>query len=90
MAFLMSYGRKLNDNFSVGGTAKIINRKAGDFTNTWGFGIDFAAKHQLDSWKFAIMGKDIITFNVWNYHLDDEMINTFALTENELPQNRLN
>ena len=34
------------------------------------------------------MGKDITsTFNVWNYHLDDEMINTFVLTGNELPQN---
>ena len=88
MAFLMSYGRKLNENLSIGGTAKIINRKAGDFANAWGFGFDFGAKYQLDSWKFAIMGKDITsTFNVWNYHLDDEMINTFVLTGNELPQN---
>ena len=72
----------------MGGTAKIINRKAGDFANAWGFGFDFAAKYQTDSWKFAIMGKDITsTFNVWNYHLDDEMINTFVLTGNELPQN---
>ena len=88
MAFLMSYGRKLNENLSIGGTAKIINRKAGDFANAWGFGFDFGAKYQLDSWKFAIMGEDITsTFNVWNYHLDDEMINTFVLTGNELPQN---
>ena len=41
MAFIMSYGRKLNDQFSIGGSAKIINRKAGDFANAWGFGIDF-------------------------------------------------
>ena len=88
MAFIMSYGRKLNDQFSIGGSAKIINRKAGDFANAWGFGIDFSAKYQYKSWKFAVMGKDITsTFNVWNYHLSDEMINTFIETDNELPQN---
>ena len=39
MAFIMSYGRKLNDQFSIGGSAKIINRKAGDFANAWGLSL---------------------------------------------------
>ena len=46
MGFLLSYGRKLNDEFSVGGSAKIIHRKAGDFATAWGFGIDLSSSYQ--------------------------------------------
>jgi hypothetical protein len=34
------------------------------------------------------VAKDVTsTFNVWNYQLSSEMINTFYSTGNELPQN---
>jgi len=90
MGFLLSYGRKLNDEFSVGGSAKIIHRKAGDFATAWGFGIDLSSSYQHEKWKFAVLAKDVTsTFNIWNYHLTDEMINTFYITGNELPQNGL-
>ena len=88
MAFLLSYGRKLNDQLSVGGSAKIIHRKAGDFATAWGFGIDLSATYAKNDWMFAAVAKDVTsTFNIWNYHLTDEMINTFYLTGNDLPQN---
>ena len=88
MAFLISYGRKLNDNFSVGGSAKIINRKAGDFATAWGFGIDLSSTYKKNDWIIALVAKDITsTFNIWNYHLTENMVNTFYITGNELPQN---
>ena len=88
MAFLLSYGRKLNDELSVGGSAKIINRKAGDFATAWGFGIDLSTTYQKNNWILALVAKDITsTFNIWNYRLTESMIETFYLTGNDLPQN---
>ncbi len=88
MAFLISYGRKLSGNFSVGGSAKIINRKAGDFATAWGFGIDLSSTYKKNDWIIALVAKDITsTFNIWNYHLTENMVNTFYITGNELPQN---
>jgi len=88
MAFLLSYGRELSDDFSIGGSAKIIHRKAGDFATAWGFGIDLSCSYKLNDWQFAAVAKDITsTFNIWDFHLTDEMITAFILTDNELPQN---
>jgi hypothetical protein len=90
MAFIGSYGRKINNYISVGGSAKIINRTAGDFASAWGFGIDISSTYNKDDWAFAIVAKDVTsTFNVWKYQLSNEMINTFISTGNELPENGL-
>ena len=88
LAFIGSYARKLNRYLSVGGSAKIINRKAGDFASAWGFGIDLSSTYSKNDWSFALVAKDITsTFNVWKYQLSNEMISTFISTGNELPQN---
>tara|TARA_B110000902_G_C14177439_1_gene539212 strand:- start:125 stop:1192 length:1068 start_codon:yes stop_codon:yes gene_type:complete len=88
LAFIGSYARKLNKYLSVGGSAKIINRKAGDFASAWGFGIDLSSTYSKNDWSFALVAKDITsTFNVWKYQLSNEMISTFISTGNELPQN---
>ena len=90
MAFIGSYGRKINDYFSVGGSAKIINRTAGDFASAWGFGIDISSTYIKNDWGVAVVAKDITsTFNVWRYQLSNEMINTFNSTDNEIPENGL-
>ena len=90
IAFLGSYGRKINEYFSVGGSAKIINRTAGDFASAWGFGIDISSTYIKNDWAMAVVAKDITsTFNVWKYQLSNEMINTFNSTGNELPKNGL-
>ena len=91
-AFLFSYARKLKfgklDGLRVGGNAKIIRRKVGDFAGAWGFGIDAGAQYDYKKWKFAVMARDITTtFNAWSYNLSDAMKNTFALTGNEIPDN---
>ena len=88
LAFIGSYARKLNRYLSVGGSAKVINRKAGDFASAWGFGIDLSSTYIKNDWSFALVAKDITsTFNVWKYQLSNEMISTFISTGNELPQN---
>ena len=87
-SFIGSYARKLNSYLSVGGSAKVINRKAGDFASAWGFGIDLSSTYSKNDWSFALVAKDITsTFNVWKYQLSNEMISTFISTGNELPQN---
>ena len=90
MAFIGSYGRKINDYLSVGGSAKIINRTAGDFASAWGFGIDISSTYIKNDWAVAVVAKDVTsTFNVWRYQLSNEMINTFNSTGNEIPENGL-
>ena len=90
MAFIGSYGRKVNEYLSLGGSAKIINRTAGDFASAWGFGIDISSTYNKNDWAVAVVAKDVTsTFNVWRYQLSNEMINTFNSTGNEIPENGL-
>lgn len=88
--FLFSYGRILNENISVGGSAKIVHRKVGDFARAWGFGLDAGIKYKLNDWTFAAFGKDITsTFNAWSYTLTDRMKEVFTITGNEIPANSI-
>ena len=90
MAFIGSYGRKINEYLLVGGSAKIINRRAGDFASAWGFGIDLSSTYIKNDWAIAVVAKDVTsTFNVWKYQLSNEMINTFNSTGNDIPENGL-
>ncbi len=90
-AFLFSYARKIGsiDGLSVGGSAKIIYRKVGDFANAWGFGLDFGAQYKVNNWRFAAMGRDITsTFSAWSFNLD-QFKNVYAATGNAMPTNSL-
>jgi hypothetical protein len=90
MAFLLSYGRKVKENWMFGGSAKIIHRKVGDFASAWGFGFDLSSTYYTENWVFSIIARDVTsTFNSWNYDLSDQMTETFLLTGNEIPQNSL-
>lgn len=89
--FFISYAKK-NPNLeglTMGGSAKIITRKAGDFASAFGFGIDFGAQYETEKWKFGAIAKDVTsTFNAWSFNtkaFDD----VFVLTGNEIPQNGL-
>lgn len=90
-AFLISYARKMAvPGLYLGGNAKIVYRQIGDFANSWGFGLDFSATYQHNSWRFAAMARDITsTYNAWTYSLDEETKRAFIATGNELPQNGL-
>lgn len=90
-AFIFSYARKPKiEGLRLGGNAKIIRRKVGDFGGSWGFGIDASAQYDYKDWKFAAMARDITTtFNAWSYNLTEETKNIFTITGNEIPENSL-
>lgn len=92
-AFMLSYARKLKvPGLSLGGTAKVIYRKVGDFAKSVGFGLDAGMQYQTanNRWKFGVMARDITsTFNAWVFDLNDETKNVFINTGNAIPQNGL-
>ncbi len=90
-AFLLSYARETKiEGLSIGGNAKVIYRNVGDFANAYGFGLDFSALYKRGNWLFSAVGKDITsTFNAWSYTLNDETIDVFQSTGNDLPENGL-
>lgn len=89
--FLFSYARKSKiPGLNMGGNAKIVHRKVGDFGKSWGFGLDAAINYTKDKWRFAAVGRDITTtFNAWSYNLDQTTKDVFTATGNEIPQNSL-
>jgi hypothetical protein len=90
--FFISYAQKaLTDGLSFGGSAKIIHRRAGEFTTAWGFGLDISAKYETNNdWSFAAIARDVTsTFNAWNFNFTDEEKNVFAQTNNDIPVNSL-
>ena len=90
--FLFSYARKLDvKGLNVGGTVKVVHRRAGDFARSWGFGIDAGAQYRPDDkWAFGAMMRDVTsTFNAWIFNLDAQMQEVFIETGNEIPENGL-
>lgn len=91
-AFLGSYARTLKvPGLSIGGTAKVIYRKVGDFAKSWGFGVDAGLKYKLNEhYSFGLLARDVTsTFNAWVFTLDDQTQNVFLQTGNEIPENGL-
>lgn len=88
---LVMLKKAIKNGLSIGGSAKIINRKAGEFTTAWGFGIDASARYQTkNKWIFAAVARDVTTtFNAWKYNFTDAEIQTFQSTGNEVPINSL-
>ena len=87
-AFLFSYAKDTRiEGLHLGGNAKIIHRKAGDFGQAWGFGFDLGAQYSIDHWKLGLMCKDVTsTFNAWSFNTD-LLETTFIQTGNEIPKN---
>jgi hypothetical protein len=90
--FFVSYAQKSSiDGLSFGGSAKVVHRRAGEFTTAWGFGIDASARYQTDNnWSFAVIGRDITTtFNAWQFNFTEAEEAVFRSTNNEVPINSL-
>jgi len=90
-ALFASFGKKTNiKGLSYGASAKIIYRNMGKFANAWGFGIDIGAKYSLNKWNFgANLTNATSSFTAWFYNLDQEMVEIFEETGNEIPTNSL-
>jgi len=88
-AFIVSYARKLNvPGLRLGGSAKVIYRRVGEFGKAWGYGLDAGAQYERDKWRFSAVARDVTgTFNAWSYTLDQRVIDVFAQTGNEIPVN---
>ena len=85
--FIFSYARRIK-GLELGANAKIVHRKVGTFGRSWGFGIDLGARYERNNWMFGATFRDVTTtFNAWSYSLSDQMIETFTLTGNEIPEN---
>jgi hypothetical protein len=89
-AFLISFAQqvKLKKNKTINGgiNAKVIHRKAGDFTTAWGFGFDAGLQIQAEKWKLGIMARDVTTtFNAWSFNLTESMREVFYVTKNDIP-----
>ncbi|MFZ9956980.1 MAG: PorV/PorQ family protein [Flavobacteriales bacterium] len=90
-AFIFSYGRKIGavEGLSIGGNAKVIYRKVGDFAHAWGFGLDASAQYKLNNWNFGVMARDIsTTFSAWSFNLD-QFKDVFAATGNAMITNSI-
>jgi len=94
-AILMTYSRSIVKGLSVGGTVKIITRRAGDINvqsgfsaKSWGFGIDLGAVYKIKDFKIGLQLKDITTtFNAWSFEFTQDAIETFQETGNAIPTN---
>lgn len=86
-ALMVSYARELGkEGLSVGGTAKVINRRIGPFAKAWGFGIDAGIQYKVKNFQFGVMAKDITTtFNAWKFSFTDEEKATLDITGNDIP-----
>ena len=89
-AFLFSLAQKVklkNDkNLNVGFNAKIIHRKAGDFSTAWGFGFDGGIQYTAKRFKLGLVARDVTTtFNAWSYNIGDKVAEVFYVTNNEIP-----
>lgn len=87
-AFSFSYCKKTSiPGLTVGGNAKVIHRKAGEFGKAWGFGFDFGSQYTSGHWNFGLMARDVTsTYNAWSYNTD-LLEETFSRTGNEIPKN---
>jgi hypothetical protein len=89
-AFLLSFAQevKLKGNKKINGglNAKVIHRKAGDFTTAWGFGFDAGIQIQAEKWKLGVVARDVTTtFNAWSFNLTEKMREVFYVTQNDIP-----
>lgn len=76
----------LGGKLALGGNVKVIHRIIGSFANSWGFGLDLAARLETGRWRFGLMGRDISsTFNAWTVSFTEEEKAVLVATGNELP-----
>lgn len=90
--FFLTYAQKTGiEGLNLGGSAKIIHRRAGEFTTAWGFGIDVGLQYKTQSdWQFAAMVRDATsTFNAWSFSFTDAEKAIFESTNNVIPENSL-
>ncbi len=90
-AFIGSYARILPvwGGIKLGANVKVIHRKAGQFANGWGFGLDVGGQYRLNQWQFGATFKDVTgTFTAWSHRVDS-ISTIYAQTGNIIPSTTL-
>jgi hypothetical protein len=90
-ALIGSYARSMDwlGGVDMGASVKIIHRRVGDFSSSWGFGFDLGLQKQINQWQFGAVLRDAVgTFNAWS-HNTEELEAAFAVTDNALPESSL-
>lgn len=91
-AINFSYAAKISKikGLSVGGNAKIIRRRYGNFGKAWGFGIDAGVQYQRGNFRLGAMAHDVTgTFSGWSFSFTDAEKATLQATNNEIPESSL-
>ncbi len=88
-ALLISYAQPtkyLDGKLSVGGNLKIIRRVIGEFSNSWGVGLDAGARYVSGNFITGVTLRDATsTFNAWKTDIDDRTREVLLATGNTLP-----
>jgi len=85
-AFFLSYGRSLNDRFSIGVNGKVIRRSIGDFANAWGYSFDVGVQYRSGRFVFGANIQDVSTMlQSWSVN-QGELSNIAAVFGDEMPE----
>ena len=88
-AGLISYAQPtklLDGKLAVGGNLKIIRRVIGDFSSSWGVGLDAGLRYDDGALQAGLMLRDATsTFNSWKTELTEEQRTVLLATGNTLP-----
>ena len=86
MAFFVGYARALQQNFSLGVTAKIIRRSIGDFASAWGYSFDVGAQYRTGRYLLGVNVQDVSTM-LQSWSVDQaELQNIADVFGDELPE----
>ena len=94
-ALFVSYARGVNDNLSVGATAKVVRRGVGDFASAWGYSLDVGAQLNLGRVRLGLNVQDASSMvQSWSVDAErfaevEEESRPVGLTEIVLPVARL-
>lgn len=82
----LSYAREFSalGGIRFGSNVKVIRRIVGDFAGSWGFGMDAGFQKSWNKWNLGLVVRDIFgTFNSWSIQ-DDQFVDIYATTQNNL------
>lgn len=95
MAFLISYGSRLNDRLTWGTSVKLLYSRLGPFANGFGYSIDLGSQYRTDRFSAGVNINNITTLmKLWSVneseleplreYFDDESLNeAFPVGQNE-------
>ena len=91
-AMLVSYSKSIfgDPNFRLGGNAKIIHRRIGEFGTGWGLGIDLGVQWLMENIMVGAVLRDATTtVTAWSYNIDEATEKVLVSTGNDVPESSI-